>query len=90
MTSERDSRFKIQDSLNAVKYDEIQLSNDSDAMYSGWKHYLYYYLSIFMCPYTYLLTYIHRITSALVTGLCSSFLTFQRMICLPFHCFWYI
>ena len=21
--------------------DEIQLSNDSDAMYSGWKHYLY-------------------------------------------------
>ena len=35
-------RFKVIDSLNAAKNGEIQLSNDSDAMYSGWMHYICY------------------------------------------------
>jgi len=34
------------------------------------------------------LTYLHRITSVLATDLWSSFLTFQRTICLQFHCLW--
>jgi len=48
MTSERNSR-------KCRINDEIQLSNDSDAINSGWAHYLYY-AYVFMHPCTYLLT----------------------------------
>ena len=34
------ARFKIIDSLKAAKNGEIQLSNDSNAMQSGWMHYI--------------------------------------------------
>ena len=38
---------------------EMQLSNHTDAMYSGWMHYIYY-AYVLMRWFTYLLTYLHN------------------------------
>ena len=43
----------------------MQLSNDSDAMYNGWVHYLYY--SYIFCA-VHLLTYLHSWLGAYKTG----------------------
>ena len=35
------ARFKVVDSLNGAKNGEMQRSNHTDAMYTGWMHYIY-------------------------------------------------
>jgi len=64
--------------------DEIQLSNDS--MAAG----IISIRSTYSCPraITYLLTYLHRVTCVFCDWPVISFLTFQRMIYLAFHCLW--
>jgi len=35
------AKFKVIDSFKFRKNGQMQRSNDSDAMYSGWMHYIY-------------------------------------------------
>jgi len=56
MTSERDTRSLIP---QMPQNGEIQISDYSDAMQSGWMHYIYYIISTYSCAsaLTYLFTY---------------------------------
>jgi len=86
------ARFKVIYSLNAAKMTKYNLvMTPTPCRVAGGIISLrptYSCARAFTYLLTYLLTYLHGITTVLCDW--PSFQTFQPMICLPFHCLWWV